>query len=104
MSNKIAIKWWVLIAIGTGSFMATLDASVVNIILPVLRESFGSSVATIEWVVTVYLIVISGMLLIFGKLGDLKGHKTIYMWGFGIFPAYRGRIHSKIRKWLQLMK
>ena len=88
MSKQIAVKWWVLIAIGSGSFMATLDASVVNIILPILKDTFNSSVATIEWVVTVYLIVISGMLLTFGKLGDLKGHKTIYLWGFGIFIVF----------------
>jgi len=78
-------KWWVLVAIGTGSFMAALDGSVVNTILPVLREAFHSNVATIEWVVTVYLLVLSGLLLTFGRLGDLRGHKSIYVWGFGIF-------------------
>ena len=45
----------VLIAIGTGSFMAALDGSVVNTILPILRDTFLSDVATIEWVVTIYL-------------------------------------------------
>ena len=85
MAKKIETKWWVLIAIGTGTFMSALDASVVNIILPVLKESFNSSVSTIEWVVTVYLLVISGMLLTFGRLGDLKGHKSIYILGFSLF-------------------
>jgi EmrB/QacA subfamily drug resistance transporter len=84
-TNKIDQKWWVLIAIGTGSFMSALDGSVVNTILPVLREAFNSNVATIEWVVTVYLLVLSGLLLTFGRLGDLRGHKSIYVWGFGIF-------------------
>jgi EmrB/QacA subfamily drug resistance transporter len=78
-------KWLVLIAIGTGSFMAALDGSVVNTILPILRTSFNSNVATIEWVVTVYLLVLSGLLLTFGRLGDLRGHRSIYVWGFGIF-------------------
>ena len=84
-TKKIDHKWWVLIAIGTGSFMSALDGSVVNTILPVLREAFNSDVATIEWVVTVYLLVLSGLLLTFGRLGDLRGHKSIYVWGFGIF-------------------
>ena len=84
-TKKIDQKWWVLIAIGTGTFMTALDGSVVNIILPVLREAFNSNVATIEWVVTVYLLVLSGLLLTFGRLGDLRGHKSIYIWGFGIF-------------------
>jgi EmrB/QacA subfamily drug resistance transporter len=85
MPKKINARWFVLIAIGTGSFMSALDVSVVNIILPVLRKTFNSDVATIEWVVTVYLLVISGLLLTFGRLGDMKGHKSIYQWGFGIF-------------------
>lgn len=80
-------KWWVLVAIGTGSFMAALDGSVVNTILPVLREAFSSDVATIEWVVTVYLLVLSGLLLTFGRLGDLRGHKSVYVWGFCIFAT-----------------
>ncbi len=84
-TSKIDRKWWVLIAIGTGSFMAALDGSVVNTILPVLREVFHSDVATVEWVVTLYLLVLSGLLLTFGRLGDLRGHKSIYIWGFGIF-------------------
>jgi EmrB/QacA subfamily drug resistance transporter len=78
-------KWLVLIAIGTGSFMAALDGSVVNTILPVVRTAFNSNVATIEWVVTVYLLVLSGLLLTFGRLGDLRGHRSVYVWGFGLF-------------------
>lgn len=85
MHLKIERKWWVLIAVGTGSFMAALDGSVVNTILPVIRDAFQSQVAAIEWVVTVYLLVISGILLTFGRLGDLRGHKSVYIWGFGIF-------------------
>jgi EmrB/QacA subfamily drug resistance transporter len=84
---KIAInkKWMVLVAIGAGSFMSALDASIVNTVLPVLRTVFNSEVAAIEWVVTVYLLVLTGLLLTFGRLGDLHGHKSIYLWGFGIF-------------------
>jgi len=85
MKKSVDLKWWVLVAIGTGSFMAALDGSVVNIILPVVRDAFKSNVASIEWVVTVYLLVLSGLLLTFGRLGDLRGHKSVYMWGFGIF-------------------
>ena len=85
MTKTIDIRWWVLIAIGTGSFMSALDGSVVNTILPILRDAFRSDVATIEWVVIVYLLVLSGLLLTFGRLGDLWGHKSVYVWGFSIF-------------------
>ena len=85
MQKSTDNKVWLLIAIGIGSFMSALDGSVVNIILPVVRDAFGSNVAAVEWVVTVYLLVLSGLLLAFGRLGDLRGHKSIYVWGFVVF-------------------
>ncbi len=78
-------KWKILFAIGIGTFMSALDGSVVNTTLPIIRQTFTSSVAAIEWVVTIYLLVLSGLLLSFGRLGDLVGHKRIYMAGFIIF-------------------
>lgn len=87
MTTSQQPKWGVLVAIGTGSLMSALDASVVNTILPVLRDTFKSDIVTIEWVVTVYLLVLSALLLTFGRLGDLRGHKRVYLWGFGVFAA-----------------
>lgn len=80
-------KWWVLVAVGVGTFMTALDTSVVNTILPVVNKSFGSAgnVAAIEWVVIVYLLVLSGLLLSFGRLGDLRGHRPVYLAGFFVF-------------------
>jgi EmrB/QacA subfamily drug resistance transporter len=78
-------KWWVLLAIGTGTFMSALDSSVVNAILPVIRSDFGSDIASIEWVVSIYLLAVSGLLLSFGRLGDLHGHRRVYASGFALF-------------------
>jgi EmrB/QacA subfamily drug resistance transporter len=78
-------KWWVLVAIGVGTFMSALDGSVVNVVLPVVARAFAADLATVEWVVTVYLLVVSGLLLSFGRLGDLRGHKRLYLVGFGLF-------------------
>ena len=78
-------KWGVLIAIGIGSFMTALDTSVVNTVLPVIGKNFNEAIANVEWVVTIYLLVLSGLLLSFGRLGDMRGHKAIYISGFGIF-------------------
>jgi EmrB/QacA subfamily drug resistance transporter len=82
---NFAGKWYVLLAIGIGTFMSALDGSVVNTILPVVRASFQSQVATIEWVVVIYLLVVSGLLLTFGRLGDLRGHRSVYLLGYVIF-------------------
>ncbi len=65
--------------------MSALDGSVANIILPVVSQDLHSDVATVEWVVTIYLLVVSGLLLSFGRLGDLRGHKSIFLLGFIFF-------------------
>lgn len=79
--------WLVLGAIGTGTFMSALDGSVVNTTLPLITRAFNTTIATAEWIVTIYLLVISGLLLSFGRLGDLHGHKRVYLIGFAIFLA-----------------
>jgi EmrB/QacA subfamily drug resistance transporter len=97
MNQTLEHKWWVLFAIGIGTFMTALDGSVVNTILPVISQSLNSSVAAVEWVVTIYLLVISGVLLSFGRLGDMQGHKNVYLAGFVIFlvsSALCGLSHS----------
>lgn len=78
-------RWTVLAAVGTGAYMSALDGSIVNAILPVMTQAFEADVATIEWIVTTYLLVQSGLLLSFGRLGDMRGHKTIYVAGFVVF-------------------
>jgi EmrB/QacA subfamily drug resistance transporter len=78
-------KWLVLAAVGVGTFMSALDGSVVNTVLPLVSQAFRSDVASVEWVVTVYLLVVSGLLLSFGRLGDLRGHKVMYVSGFAVF-------------------
>lgn len=79
------LKWWILIAIGTGTFMSALDTSVVNTILPILKSHFNTEVALVEWVVITYLLLVSGLLPSFGRLGDIYGHKSVYITGFFIF-------------------
>lgn len=80
-----ARRWWVFLALGTGTFMSALDGSVVNTILPMLRAELRASIAGIEWVMTVYLLVVSALLLGVGRAGDLRGHKRLYVGGFVVF-------------------
>ncbi len=78
----------ILLSVGLGTFMSALDASVVNTVLPVIRITFGAPVASIQWVVTVYLLAMGGLLLTFGRLGDLRGHRRVFLLGFAVFvPA-----------------
>jgi EmrB/QacA subfamily drug resistance transporter len=72
-------------ALGLGAYLSALDSSIVNAVLPVIAQSFGTDVTTIEWVVTSYLLVQSALMLSVGRLGDMWGHKNIYILGLAIF-------------------
>jgi EmrB/QacA subfamily drug resistance transporter len=80
-------KWLVFIAVGLGTFMSALDGSVVNVTLPLVSKYFSSDIAAVEWVVTIYLLIVSSLLLSFGRLGDMRGHKRIYVAGFLFFVS-----------------
>jgi EmrB/QacA subfamily drug resistance transporter len=67
--------------------MATLDGSIVNISLPKIQESFGVDLATVEWVVVAYLLVVGSVLLPFGRLGEVLTFKRVYLAGFAVFTV-----------------
>ena len=67
------------------TFMATLDSSIVNVALPVMAGKLSVSSEAIAWVVSSYLIVISGTILIFGRLGDIRGKTEIFKFGIILF-------------------
>jgi EmrB/QacA subfamily drug resistance transporter len=65
--------------------MSALDGSIVNTIQPIIRSGLHSKIATVQWAITIYPLVTSVLLLSFGRLGDIRGHKAVYTSGFGIF-------------------
>ncbi|MBC8152413.1 MAG: MFS transporter [Bacteroidetes bacterium] len=67
-----------------GTFMATLDSSIVNIALPTIRRDLNAG-DSVEWVVLSYLLATTGTLLIMGKLSDRLGRRPMYITGFGVF-------------------
>ncbi|TDT52059.1 MFS transporter [Fonticella tunisiensis] len=75
----------ILIAVAIGTFMGALDSSVVNIALPNITKYFNAPLAAVQWVVMSYLLIISSLLLTYGRMGDMYGHKRIYISGFIIF-------------------
>jgi EmrB/QacA subfamily drug resistance transporter len=79
-------KWAVFSVVAIGVLMATLDSSIVNISLPTIARSFGRPVnGPLQWVVIAYLLVIVGLLLTGGRLGDMFGRKRIWQLGLALF-------------------
>ncbi|GEO64323.1 MFS transporter [Companilactobacillus nantensis] len=75
----------ILLGIGIVIFMSTLDSSIVTVALPVLSKALHTNMSLVNWVVTMYLIVMSSTLMIFGKLGDKYGKIKFFKWGTIIF-------------------
>ncbi|WP_214658866.1 MFS transporter [Candidatus Formimonas warabiya] len=73
--------------VSVSTFMATLDGSIVNIALPIISQELNVTISAIQWVVTSYLLTISVLLLVWGKLSDIYGKKNIFAFGFIIFTV-----------------
>ncbi|NJD77229.1 MAG: MFS transporter [Candidatus Methanoperedens sp.] len=83
-------KWKAMFTVWIAIFMATLDGSIVNVALPTLTDYFRTDITTIEWVIMGYLLIITSLLLSFGRLSDILGRKTIFTVGIAIFTAGSG--------------
>jgi EmrB/QacA subfamily drug resistance transporter len=79
-------RWFILAIVAGGSFMTTLDTSIVNISLPSIAKAFHTPVGgSVEWVVIIYLVTIASTLLTFGRLSDALGHRMIWSTGLIVF-------------------
>lgn len=77
----------VVLSVGIGTFMSSLDSSVVNLVMPMIKGDYGITISMTEWIVTAYLLVVSSLLLTFGRAADLYGYKRVYSAGFIVFTA-----------------
>src|SRR5438552_11165175 len=78
-------RWWALIVLCLGSLMDVLDTTIVNVALPSIRTSLGFSASSLAWVVNAYMLTFGGFLLLAGRLGDLYGHRKLFLIGIALF-------------------
>jgi EmrB/QacA subfamily drug resistance transporter len=80
-------RWIALYVLCVGVLMIVLDATVVNVALPSIKDDLDFTQNNLAWVVNAYLIAFGGSLLLAGRLGDLLGHRRIFMIGLTVFTA-----------------
>jgi EmrB/QacA subfamily drug resistance transporter len=78
-------RWWAFIILCLGSLMIVLDSTIVNVALPSIRADLQFSEASLAWVVNAYLLTFGGFLLLSGRLGDIFGHRRLFVIGLIIF-------------------
>jgi EmrB/QacA subfamily drug resistance transporter len=86
-ARRTTMVWSIVATVCIGAFMGQLDASITQLVLPALEHKFSASIAEASWVAVMYLLVISVMLPIFGRLADMHGRKTLYVAGLVVFVA-----------------
>jgi EmrB/QacA subfamily drug resistance transporter len=79
--------WLALYVLCLGDLMIVLDATIVNVALPSIRADLGFTEASLAWVVNAYLLTFGGFLLLGGRLGDLFGHRRLFLAGIALFTA-----------------
>jgi EmrB/QacA subfamily drug resistance transporter len=80
-------RWLALFILCLGDLMIVLDVTIVGVALPSIRADLGFSEESLAWVVNAYLITFGGLLLHGGSLGDLFGHRTLFLAGLALFTA-----------------
>jgi EmrB/QacA subfamily drug resistance transporter len=80
-------RWLALMVLCLGTLMIVLDTTIVNVALPSIRADLGFSATSLAWVVNAYLLTFGGFLLLGGRLGDLFGHRRLFVAGISLFTA-----------------
>jgi EmrB/QacA subfamily drug resistance transporter len=80
-------RWLALYALCLGDLMIVVDMTIVNVALPSIRADLGFSETSLAWVVNAYVIAFGGFMLLGGRLGDLFGHRRLFLAGLTLFTV-----------------
>src|SRR5580692_3753959 len=78
-------RWWALTAVSLATLMSYLDNNIINVALPTIQRDLHLSVSGLEWIVSSYLLVLGGLLLVGGRIADVYGRRRMFLAGLAIF-------------------
>jgi EmrB/QacA subfamily drug resistance transporter len=85
-SQSLDPKRWLVLAIAVVSaFIVVLDNTVLNVSIPTIVRDLHTTLPSLEWVITGYALTFAALLIIGGRLGDIYGHRLIFIIGAGLF-------------------
>jgi len=85
MNSKL--RWWALLAVSLATFMTTLDNNIVNVALPTIQRDLGLTISGLEWVVSGYILMFAGLMLVGGRLADVYGRRRVFLVGLTVFTV-----------------
>src|SRR5712691_7050843 len=87
MTMDTRARWLALLIVCLGDLMIVLDVTIVGVALPSIRQDLGFSESSLAWVANAYLLTFGGFLLLAGRLGDLFGHRRLFLIGLVVFTG-----------------
>ena len=85
--QRPTLRWLATACLMLGAFMNILDATIVNLALPAIRDDLGADASALQWVLVVYVLTFAAGLLPFGRFGDIYGRRRVFVIGLIGFMA-----------------
>lgn len=78
----------ILLSVGLGTFVSGLNTSIVNTVLPEIQNVLQLPLTSVQWIVSIYTLILCGLILPMGRLGDLIGHRKVYLVGLLLLSVF----------------
>ena len=85
MNLKNLSKWWIFLVTTSGTSLVFLDTTVIPVALPSIQKDLLFDPIVLVWIVNAYLLSLTALLLVGGRLCDLFGKRSLFIWGLSIF-------------------
>jgi len=80
-------RWLILAAVLSGTLVGTFGSSLVNVALPSIMGDLGVTISSAVWIQSVFILMVAVLMPLFGRVGDMRGYKRIYLGGMGLLAG-----------------
>lgn len=80
-------RWLILTITLVATIIVVLDNTILNVAIPTILRDFHTTLPSLQWVITGYALTFATLLIIGGRLGDIYGHRKVFIVGAGLFTV-----------------